>query len=171
MATGAGAPVWLAGGTLEALRDHAREAYPNECCGLILRRGGVEAIRRIPNIQDELHAADPERYPRTARVAYYMDGKELLAVLNEVDRDDWEVAAFYHSHPDHEAYFSQEDMERALFQGEPLYPDTAYVIIALDAAEIREVKAFRWNPTGRAFEASPIVTGDLSDPVERARLQ
>ena len=156
MTTGALATVSLAAGTLQALREHAREAYPNECCGLILRRGRREEVRRIPNIQDELHAADPERYPRTARIAYYMDGKELLGVLNEVDRDGWEVATFYHSHPDHEAYFSQEDMERALFQGEPLYPDTAYVILALDAAEIREVKAFRWDPAKRAFADFPI---------------
>ncbi len=156
MTTGALATVSLAAGTLRALRERAREAYPNECCGLILRHGGREEVRRISNIQDELHAADPERYPRTARIAYYMDGKELLAVLNEVDRDGWEVAGFYHSHPDHEAYFSQEDQERALFQGEPLYPDTAYIIMALDAAAIREVKAFRWDPARRAFVESPI---------------
>ncbi len=160
MAIGALAGVSLAAETLQALREHAREAYPNECCGLILRRGGQEALRRVRNIQDELHASDPARYPRTARVAYYMDGKELLAVQNEVDRDGWVVAAIYHSHPEHAAYFSQEDTERALFQEEPLYPDTAYLIIGLDAAEVREMKAFRWDPARKAFVESPIVAAE-----------
>ena len=157
MAAGALTTVSLAAETLRALREHARATYPNECCGLILRRGGREEVRPIRNIQDELHAADPERYPRPARIAYYMDGKELLAVLNEVDRDGWEVAAFYHSHPDHAAYFSEEDTERALFQGEPLYPDTAYIILGLDAAEVRELKAFRWDAAKKAFVESPVV--------------
>lgn len=157
MTTSALASISLAAETLQALRGHAREAYPDECCGLILRRDGQEAVRRIRNIQDELHAGDPARYPRTARIAYYMDGKEVLGVLNEADRDGWDVAAFYHSHPDHAAYFSQEDTERAVFQGEPLYPDTAYLIIGLDAAEVREMKAFRWDPAKKAFVETPIV--------------
>jgi len=85
MAAGALTTVSLAAETLRALREHARATYPNECCGLILRRGGREEVRPIRNIQDELHAADPERYPRPARIAYYMDGKELLAVLRTRD--------------------------------------------------------------------------------------
>lgn len=160
MATGALATVALTPATLRALREHARATYPDECCGLILRRGGREEVRPIRNIQDELHAADPERYPRPARIAYYMDGKELLAVLNEVDRDGWQVAAFYHSHPDHAAYFSEEDTERALFRGEPLYPDTVYVVIALDAAEVRALKAFRWDPDARGFVEARVVASE-----------
>src|SRR3990172_8659347 len=79
----------------------------------------------------------------------------LRALLNEVDREGWEVAAFYHSHPDHAAYFSEEDTERALFHGEPLHPDTAYIILGLDAAEVRELKAFRWDAAKKAFVESP----------------
>ena len=162
MATGQHTAVPLRASTLAVLADHARAAYPDECCGLILRRPGEEAVRRIRNIQDELHGRDPARYPRTARIAYYMHGKELLDVLNEVDRDGWSVAAFYHSHPDHAAYFSQEDTDRALFDGEPVYPDTAYLVIALDAAGVREMNAFHWDAAAAAFVEAPIVRADPS---------
>ncbi len=162
MATGAQMAVQLRASALAALADHARETYPAECCGLILRRGAEEVVRRIRNIQDELHARDPVRYPRPARIAYYMDGKELLGVLNEVDRDGWTVAAFYHSHPEHAAYFSQEDRDRALFDGEPIYPDTAYLVVAVDAAGIREVKAFRWDEGTKEFLEAPVVESHSS---------
>ncbi|HYB72458.1 MAG TPA: M67 family metallopeptidase [Candidatus Sulfotelmatobacter sp.] len=162
MTTGAQTAVRFRTSTLEAVAAHARETYPDECCGLILRRDGAEAVRRVRNIQDQLHARDPERYPRVARIAYYMDGKELLDVLNEVDRDGWAVAAFYHSHPDHAAYFSQEDRDRALFDGEPVYPDTAYLIVALDAAAVREVRAFRWDEAAGEFLEAPIAGADGS---------
>ena len=162
MATGAQTAVSFRASTLATLADHARETYPIECCGLILRRDREEAVRRIRNIQDELHARDPMRYPRTSRIAYYMDGKALLDVLNEVDRDGWTVAAFYHSHPDHAAYFSQEDTERAMFDGEPIYPDTAYLVIALDAAGVRQVKAFRWDAAARDFVEAPIAGADAA---------
>jgi proteasome lid subunit RPN8/RPN11 len=162
MTTGAQMAVQLRASTLEGVKAHARETFPDECCGLILRRGGAEVVRRVRNIQDELHARDPERYPRAARIAYYMDGKELLDVLNEVDRGGWAVAAFYHSHPDHAAYFSQEDRDRALFDGEPVYPDTAYLIVALDAAAVREVKAFRWDAAAADFVEAPIAGADGS---------
>ena len=162
MAAGAPMAVHLQASTLAEVADHAREAYPAECCGLILRRDGEEAVRRIRNIQDELRARDPARYPRPARIAYYMDGKELLSVLNEVDRDGWSVAAFYHSHPDHAAYFSQEDKARAIFDGDPIYPGTAYVVVALDPAGVREVKAFRWDVAAREFVEAPIAGADAS---------
>ena len=160
MTVGAQAVLTLRSSTLKELEAHARQTYPNECCGIILRRNGEEVVRRIRNSQDDEHARDPVRYPRTARIAYYMDSKELLNVLREVDRDGWAVAAFYHSHPDHAAYFSQEDRDRALFDGAPVYPDTAYLVVALDAAAIREVKAFRWDAAAGDFVEAPIGGSD-----------
>ncbi len=162
MTTGAQTILAFRASTLAALAEHARESYPAECCGLVLRRDREEVVRRVRNIQDELHARDPMRYPRTSRIAYYMDGKALLSVLNEVDREGWRVAAFYHSHPDHAAYFSQEDTERALFDGEPTYPDTAYLVVALDAVAVRQVKAFRWDAAAREFVEAPIPGADAA---------
>ena len=157
MATGAQTAVSFRASTLAALADHARETYPAECCGIILRRPGEEeeAVRRIRNIQDELHGRDPARYPRTARIAYYMEPKQLLDAQRALEQGGWSLVAIYHSHPDHEAYFSQEDRDRAMAGEEPLYPATAYFIIPVDANAVGEMKVFRWIKEKKDFlEAS-----------------
>ena len=48
----------------------AEEAFPEECCGVVIAHGGSERVQRLENIQNELHALDPETYPRTAVIAY-----------------------------------------------------------------------------------------------------
>ena len=53
----------------DAITAHALDAYPEECCGVILSRGGGEEVRRLENIQNTLHEKDPETYPRDARTA------------------------------------------------------------------------------------------------------
>ena len=65
---------------------------------------GREEVRRIANIQNAMHAKDPHTYPRDATIAYLMEPKELLAVLKAIDAGA-ELTAFYHSHPNHDAYF------------------------------------------------------------------
>jgi proteasome lid subunit RPN8/RPN11 len=62
--------------TAEVLADiynHARDTYPEECCGFLLgpqESDNVDAVRRCVNEQNRYHALDPERFPRTAREAY-----------------------------------------------------------------------------------------------------
>ena len=46
--------------TLDAIYAHAKETFPDECCGVILSDGTVEFVRRCQNIQNEQHAKDPE---------------------------------------------------------------------------------------------------------------
>ncbi len=142
-------PLWPA--TLRAIQKQARKSYPNECCGFVLRRPGKEKVRPIRNIQDELHARDPVNYPRTGRIAYYMEPKELLDAQRALEQGGWSLVAIYHSHPDHEAYFSQEDRDRAMAGEEPLYPATAYLVVPLDADAVGEMKVFRWNKEKKDF--------------------
>jgi proteasome lid subunit RPN8/RPN11 len=139
------------------MERHAREAYPDECCGLVWRKPLKEKAHRVRNIQQELHAQDPIRYPRTARIAYYMDPQELLQALRVVDQGVWRLAAIYHSHPDHEPYFSEEDRERAVFGEDPLYPGTAYVVISVNGGEVGGMKAFRWDGQKKDFVEALIV--------------
>ena len=48
---------------------HAREAFPDECCGVILSTGDSDRVHALENIQNQLHALDPQTYPRTAAMA------------------------------------------------------------------------------------------------------
>ena len=118
--------------TIKQIYIHAIEEFPNECCGVILTDGVQEFVRRCKNIQNERHAEDPETYPRDARTAYLMDPDDLIKIHREVDTEGKRIKAFYHSHPNEDAYFSEKDRVDALEPwGEPNHSDIPYVVISL----------------------------------------
>src|SRR5512139_2228093 len=130
--------------TLVALGAHARSTYPDECCGIIVERDGDEEVVRVTNIQDMQHVTDPVQFPRTARIAYTMDPQQLFRMLQDAQDGKLRLRAFYHSHPDHDAYFSQEDKRQALSWDEPNYPDAAQIVLSVRCRFVRAVKAFVW---------------------------
>ena len=125
-----------------AVTAHALETYPEECCGVIL---GGDEVHRLDNIQNRLHAADPETFPRDASIAYTMDPKELEAVLEQAGSRGRAFKALYHSHPDHDAYFSAEDKAFATPFGEPTYPDTAQIVISVMNGDVGRVAVYAWS--------------------------
>ena len=142
---------------VEEMARHARETFPEECCGVILATEAGDLVRRCTNIQNRLHAQDRASHPRDARTAYYIDPVEVQQILNEADRRGWAIKVIYHSHPDHEAYFSAEDRTRALAPwGDPLFGEAAYVVVSVVARQVRQMKAFAWDPAARDFVEVPI---------------
>lgn len=130
---------------------HAREAYPDECCGMIFERDGGEEIIRVTNVQNELNAQDPVRFPRTAATGYTM-GSEAAPILIGSERGELRLLAIYHSHPDREAYFSQEDRKQAFgARGEPIYPHAGYFVMSVRNRDVRDTKVFVWDATARDF--------------------
>lgn len=131
--------------TIEALHEHALETFPDECCGFVLTDGEAETVRRITNVQNKMHSLDADNFPRDATIAYFMDPKELLEVHRETDGGDLEIKAVYHSHPNHDAYFSAEDKKQALFGDEPMYPGAVYLVLSIYDRQIRSMRAFEWD--------------------------
>ncbi len=144
--------------TWDAICRHAQETFPEECCGAILEGSGDEKVHRITNIQNAMHTKDPQSYPRDATIAYFMNPKELLAVIRETDSSKATLKAFYHSHPNHDAYFSAEDRARAMFVDEPSYPDAAYLVISIYDREVRVIRAYVWDGTSKDFVEAPLST-------------
>jgi proteasome lid subunit RPN8/RPN11 len=143
--------ITLAKASLKALHEHALETYPDECCGMIIERDGRDTVVRVTNMQNELHAKDPEQYPRTAAIAYTM-GREAFPVLDGVERGQVRLRAFYHSHPEHDAYFSAEDKRQAMGGwDEPSYPQAAQIVISVRQRQVRATKVFAWDETARDF--------------------
>ncbi len=141
----------LSRSSLAALHAHACETYPDECCGMIIERNGREEVVRVTNMQNELHAKDPEQYPRTAAIAYTM-GREAAPILIGAERGEVVLRAFYHSHPDHDAYFSAEDRKQAMGGwDEPNYPQAAQIVVSVRAREVRATAAFAWDEAKRDF--------------------
>jgi proteasome lid subunit RPN8/RPN11 len=136
---------------LQHIRAHAREAYPNECCGILVERAGRLEVVRVSNIQDELHEKDPEQFPRTARTAYTM-GQESVPILLAAERGELRLVAFYHSHPEHDAYFSAEDRKQAMGGwDEPTYPDAGQIVVSVYAGEVKAIRAFGWKAEDNDF--------------------
>ena len=127
--------------TAAGLREIYRLAitqYPNECCGLILQQG----IRPCPNIQNQLHQADPLNYPRTATSAFTFAAIDALFLSRNINSDN-PVKIIYHSHPDVGAYFSHTDKINALYEGQPIYP-VDHLVIDVQSNNVICAKIFRF---------------------------
>jgi adenylyltransferase/sulfurtransferase len=140
----------LTSAAYDEITAHAVETFPNECCGFVIERDGKQEVVRVTNIQDQRHAEDPRRFPRTAATAYTM-GAEAAPILIDHDRGALRIVAIYHSHPQHGAYFSPEDRKQATVWDEPSYPDASQIVISVYDRVIRDTKAFRWDERTRDF--------------------
>jgi proteasome lid subunit RPN8/RPN11 len=144
---------------LDAMHAHAAEGFPEEVCGVLFASPTGQVVRRMTNVQNALHAADPATNPRDARTAYQFDGAELLDVTRQGDEAGWRIVLFYHSHPQHDAYFSDTDKVRALFGGEvdlgPAFPGVAYLVISVCDRVVRDRKTFAWDEAAQDFVETP----------------
>ena len=106
---------------------------------------GHYRVHRCDNIQDRLHQRDPKAHPRTSRTAYRMDDMQVSRILRETEKAGGRAVAFYHSHIDCDAYFSEEDRNAAMFLGEPAYPGVVYLVVSVVDGEVRGQKGFGWD--------------------------
>jgi proteasome lid subunit RPN8/RPN11 len=141
----------IAEAALRAVYQHARASYPEECCGFLIGAPGGDAdeARRVDNRQNELHAADPHRFPRDARTAYNMGASDIL-LLEKSQRTARPVRVIYHSHCNVGAYFSEEDKRAATWDGDPLYP-VDYLVVDVQPSGVRGAKLFRFDAARRDF--------------------
>jgi proteasome lid subunit RPN8/RPN11 len=113
------------------------------------------------NVQNDLHARDPQRYPRDARTAYYIDPADLLRI-GRLEGEGFAVSVIYHSHIDAGAYFSETDRRNALLGDEPAYPTATYVVTSVLGGRVDAMAAFRWDGTERDFVPQPIESGGVA---------
>ncbi|HZS86355.1 MAG TPA: M67 family metallopeptidase [Chloroflexota bacterium] len=118
-------PLTLPRAMVDGMIRHARAFVPQECCGLIAGQDG-RAIKRY-----ELRNVDP------SVLRYQADPQDQLAAMREMWDRDWELLAIYHSHTHSPAYPSATDVRLAF------YPDSYYVIVSLQEADVPRVRAFR----------------------------
>ncbi|MEM6993745.1 MAG: Mov34/MPN/PAD-1 family protein [Myxococcota bacterium] len=120
----------------------ARAEFPNECCGYIVGSGAHAVVVPCTNVQDDLHALQPEDHPRTAANGYSIGGKELLALVRSFDSPR-PATILYHSHPGVGAYFSEEDSRAALAAGYPV----DYLVVDVTADAVAGAVLFRREGT------------------------
>jgi proteasome lid subunit RPN8/RPN11 len=112
----------------DEILTHAREAYPHECCGVLV--GGCMKGKVV----FESHRATNQNQER-AKDRYLIDPKELN-FIDKISRvQGMDILGFYHSHPDHPDKPSETDRE----WGQVGY---SYVIISVKGGT--EVSARSW---------------------------
>ena len=154
--------VRLAKKDLENICAQATEEYPAECCGVLTvgGEGGESRVHSCENIQERLHAENPGQFPRDARTAYYIDPQELYNIISAAEKAGGQVSGFYHSHIDCEAYFSDEDKERAVVWDEPAYPEAVYLVVSVCDREVKGYKCFAWDEGQRDFVEVTLEVGE-----------
>jgi [CysO sulfur-carrier protein]-S-L-cysteine hydrolase len=137
--------------SVAAVYKQAVAEYPAECCGIVTGSANVQRVHPLVNIQERLHAEDPETHPRDSRNAYAVDRNEVERIINESSRANEIVLAFYHSHIDCDAYFSQMDKEVQTVFGEPEFPDAVHVVVSVREGKIHEIKGYLWESAKQDF--------------------
>lgn len=94
---------------LRNLRAHGEQAYPRECCGVLLGKpepGGwrIETLARATNARIDF-------------ARYEIAPAELVKIVRDARGRGLEIAGFYHSHPDHPAQWSATDLKEAHWLG------------------------------------------------------
>ncbi|MDA8241224.1 MAG: Mov34/MPN/PAD-1 family protein [Nitrospiraceae bacterium] len=141
---------------VDVVTRHAVAEYPAECCGIVTGTTDVQSVHRCKNMQDKLHAKDPESHPRTSREAYAMDRDEAERIMRDAAITGEKVIAFYHSHIDCDAYFSRMDKDVQTVFGEPEFPDALHIVVAVYANQVREIKGYLWDGGKQDFVAIPV---------------
>lgn len=142
---GAGDELALHPALLRDVYAHALAGHPEEVCGLILgpRGAAADEVRRCVNRQNEIHARDPARHPRTAATAYSL-GLDDIALLDKSLGGPRPVQLIYHSHVEVGAYFSDEDRLMAAPPGwGPLYPGVDYLVVDVRRDGVRGARRYR----------------------------
>jgi proteasome lid subunit RPN8/RPN11 len=157
----------------DAIERQALEEYPHEACGVVLVRAGERRLLRCRNAQNELHARDPQSYPRDARTAYHIADQDRLAMVR-LEAQGFAPAVIYHSHVDAGAYFSETDKRQALIGGEPIYPDALYVVVSVVRRRVEAMNAFGWDAARRDFlpvssEGASTAPSEASPSIARAK--
>ena len=109
---------------------HARDAYPDECCGAMLGRV-VEASKLVT-------AALPLEnvFPGPRRQRYQVRPEDLLEAEREARRRGLKLIGIYHSHPDREAYFSPVDLQNSC----PWY---SFLVLSIRRGEFDHARCWR----------------------------
>ena len=111
---------------LKLIEQHGAEAYPNECCGVLLGkeqdgRKVVTDILPLKNARDD-----------SPRNRFLILPEDFVQSDREARKRGVDILGFYHSHPDHPARPSEYDREHA-------WPWYTYLILAVENGAPREM--------------------------------
>lgn len=137
-------------GAEAAIRAHAREAYPHECCGALV--GANDVVHEV--------VALPNTTAEGPRRRFLVRPADYRAAERQAGDRGWDLLGFYHSHPDHPPRPSQYDLDHA-------WPSFYYVIVAVARGVDGELRSWRLRGDRSAFEEVPVTTSPRADALPR----
>jgi proteasome lid subunit RPN8/RPN11 len=143
----------LPDGPLTEIVRQAEAGYPEEICGMVVGQHGAPEtyrVRQVTNIANREPQEDPSGVARDARTAYKMDPLEQLRILREADEHGWEVAVFYHSHPDH-GRTSPAWIVSAPGAMVPMWPGATYLVVSVMRGVCGAQRGYRWDAPAGIF--------------------
>ena len=120
-------PLYLTAELADAIRAHAVQDYPHECCGFLVG----SSVDDTTTIARTVPAANTRQ--DSPRNRFEIDPGELVKVDRTARADGLSVVGFYHSHPDAQARPSEFDREHA-------WPGYCYVIVSVENGQPRAMR-------------------------------
>jgi proteasome lid subunit RPN8/RPN11 len=139
---------------VEAIRRHATQDYPFECCGVILGKAdgiskAVHEIVPLKNLrhdparaQEWLPVDDPAR--ETERNRFLIDPLDQLRMEKDARARGLDVLGYYHSHPDHPPRPSIYDRAHA-------WPCYSYLIVSVEQGIAKDLTCWVLAEGGGMF--------------------
>ena len=132
---------------IERIGRFAEQAYPDECCGLLIGRDDGCARVAVTRLAASRNVAEGRE-----RDSFEVDPKLRFDLMRELDGGPERIVGHYHSHPDHPARPSARDVEMAF------EPDLVWVIVSLEDGRADRVTAHVFDTEPGGFREIPIRT-------------
>ena len=118
---------------------HARQTYPNECCGAMLGTtdGESKTVKTAIALENSFEGAQAARYE--------LRPQDLLAADKPARAQGMDLIGIYHSHPDCDAYFSPTDLQNSC----PWY---SFVVLSIQKGDFHHANSWLPNVDQTAAE-------------------
>ncbi|HEY9878453.1 MAG TPA: M67 family metallopeptidase [Leptolyngbyaceae cyanobacterium] len=165
--------------TLQRIRTHAEQTYPEECCGILVGLGSCQAedlgcrsvVEATPvenswdaeaaAIVDSLTSTQSSEPTHPKRDRYWVDPKTLLTVQRTARDRNLDIVGIYHSHPDNPAVPSECDRTLA-------WSGYSYIIVSVVQGQATDVRSWCLDETHQ-FQAEVMRMG--AQPPQNISLQ
>lgn len=122
----------IGGEAWQVMVEHAEAVFPNECCGAMLGSSDGET----KSVTVALPLENSHAGPQATR--YELRPEDLLKAEKEARARGLDLIGIFHSHPDHDAYFSETDLKNSC----PWY---SFVVMSVKAGRYNHAKSFLPN--------------------------
>jgi proteasome lid subunit RPN8/RPN11 len=149
---------------LKVIIDAAENAYPTECCGLLVGHdngAGALAVTRVVLSENSAPGVGLDRFEIDPRVRF-----NVMRELDDAPKNDepkQRIIGHYHSHPNHPAQPSATDLEMAH------EPSLVWLITSVIEGQATLTTAHCIDANGSQFRQIPLLTSDWRPYPSRKR--